>query len=145
MPPQDWLCLLLFLLLFSQNWKMHNAWDINCKGVLVLSHIPIGVNTATITTIAYERFFVVFFPLKAKLFITFKKMQIIAIIIWVSCILTASLDVYFAMVKEPSEPLLGYCYFTSYFDKDLLFFAFAVPSFTTSSTTCIAYISIGCL
>ena len=124
--------------------EMDSALEVNCKMILSLTFLSIGVNVPTLAAISLERLYVVFFPLKAKMVITFKKMQTVAIVIWILSILSVPANAIFVMTKEPLDLPLGFCAYTHYVDEDVLLYTSAIPSFICSIITCVSYISIGC-
>ena len=111
----------------------------------MLLYVPTAVNLTTMAAISMERFYAVFFPLKAKLVITCRKMQIVAILLWIFCMSAAPIHFIFAMTKEPLDYSLEFCAFTIYYAADNLIYACVIPSFICSIISCISYISIGCL
>ena len=99
---------LILLIVFRQMGRKYE-WDVTCKVHFSLTSIPVCINCLTLTAIAIQRFYVVYFPLKAKVNITIRRMQAVGVLIWIPVILGLPFALYFGENKDKPLHLLWIC------------------------------------
>ena len=89
-------------LIIFRGLQLKQQWELTCRVLFALTTAPTRVICLTLTAMACERSYATCFPLKARMYITIRKMQLTSLFIWV-IVLTGVVFVLYFVVSNQEE------------------------------------------
>ena len=103
------------------------------------------MNVYTFVGMAFERFFVLYFPFKARRHITLRKMQMVSVAIWVTGLVSTLLLLVVGINPNSPQELTYRRFSDNLVDKYFVLFRRIIPLFGCSTITLILYVCTGIL
>ena len=135
-------------LIYYRVQQQKYQWDLTCKVTFSLSTVPVSVNCLTLMAIACERFYAIFYPLRSRMYITVRKMQLIGLLTWTPVLIGLPFIMY-SLGTDREDNISNFKWSCSQSDalnsQEEFFTVMVILFFLASSITFICYIAIGCL
>ncbi len=123
--------------------RMTVQWDLATKVMMGTSSFLFSLHLFLLAAVGCERMYVICFPLKAKMNISIKKLQLISVCLW--CYVGTHIVLLYVLGRNKNQntEFLWVNSMNYVLSKNGIFFGLSIPSVVCWIVTCGAYVAIG--